>query len=68
MAHEENIRDFQPRQYMKKYHDSSWSPSEHALAKEQIDRYGVCFTDDAGRPIDDEEGVLELARTEGLAA
>ena len=67
MKHE-NIRAFLSDKHLKAYHDSSWTPYEHALAKEQIDRYGVCFTDDSGRPIDDEEGVQCYAETEGLAA
>lgn len=44
-----------------KSHDPHWSGYEHSIAREQFSRYGVCFIDDFGRPIEDEEGVACLA-------
>lgn len=43
------------------YHLPFWSSYEHQNAREQLSEYGVCFLDDFGRPIDDPEGVRDLA-------
>ena len=45
------------------HHKADWSAYEHSVAREQFSEYGVCFTDDMGRPIDDPEGVKCLAET-----
>lgn len=51
-----------------KYHNPSWSGYEHENAREQIAEYGICYLDDFGRPIDDPEGVRDLAVRDGLVA
>lgn len=50
--------------FIRTQHDPRWSGEEHTIARDQFSRYGKCFVDDFGRPIDDPEGVACLAEAD----